>query len=628
MLTLSGLTYRIAGRTLLDEASVQIPDGWKVGLVGRNGTGKSTLLDLIRGVLHADAGEIACPKGTRIGFVAQEAPGGATTPLEAVLAADEERLALLREAESGPHPARVVEIEERLAAIEAHAAPARAATILAGLGFDHAAQQQPMTSFSGGWRMRVALAAVLFAEPDLLLLDEPTNHLDLEASLWLADFLKRYRKTVLLVSHDRQFLDDVVDHIVHLADLKLTLYSGDYESYLRQRRESLAQRQALARRQESERKRLQAFIDRFRAKASKARQAQSRVKALARLEPIEIAGDEAPIRFHFPEPQELAPPLVTLDRVAVGYEPGKPVLRGLDLRLDPDDRIALLGANGNGKTTFARLLAGRLAPFSGEIRRAPRLRAGYFAQHQIDELDPEATPFDHLARLMPKATPEALRARLARFGFDADKVFVRARDLSGGEKARLTFALITVDAPPLLILDEPTNHLDLEARGALIAAINDFAGAVVLISHDWHLLSLAADRLWLVAGGTVKPYDGDLEDYRRLVLAPKAAPTAAPKGAAPNGRRELRRAAASQRRALEPLRRSLLAAEKTLSELGARKAALDHRLADPGTYRAEGSELGALMREQASLAAALEDAEARWLEAAQAIEAAEQRAED
>jgi len=626
MLTLTGLTYRIAGRTLLDEASLRIPDGWKVGLVGRNGTGKSTLLDLIRGALTADSGEIASSKGTRIGFVAQEAPGGAATPLETVLAADEERLALLREAESAADPARTAEIHERLDMIEAHRAPARAATILAGLGFDHAAQQQPMTSFSGGWRMRVALAAALFAEPDLLLLDEPTNHLDLEASLWLADFLKRYRNTVLLVSHDRQFLDDVVDHIVHLADLKLTLYSGDYESFLRQRRETLTQRQALAQRQEGERKRLQAFIDRFRAKASKARQAQSRVKALARLEPIEVAQDEAPVRFDFPEPQELAPPLITLDRVAAGYEPGKPVLRGLDLRLDPDDRIALLGANGNGKTTFARLLAGRLQPFAGEIRRAPRLRAGYFAQHQIDELEPEATPFDHLAGLMPDRAPEAVRARLARFGFGADKVFVKARDLSGGEKARLTFALITADAPTLLILDEPTNHLDLEARDALIAGINDFPGAVVLVSHDWHLLSLAADRLWLVAEGTVKPYDGDLEDYRRLVLAPKAASETAANGAAQT-RRDARRAAASQRRALEPLRRSLQTAEKRLSELGACKAALDRRLADPDTYRAEGNELGALMREQAALAAALEEAEARWLDAAQAMEAAERAPE-
>ncbi len=627
MLTIAALTYRIAGRTLLDDASVQIPDGWKVGLVGRNGTGKSTLLDLIRGTLHADGGEIACPKGTRIGFVAQEAPGGAATPLEIVLGADEERAALLREAEATHEPARAAEIQEELAAIGASSAPARAAIILDGLGFDHEAQLRPMASFSGGWRMRVALAAALFAEPDLLLLDEPTNHLDLEAALWLADFLRRYRKTLLLVSHDRQFLDEVVDHILHLADLKLTLYSGDYESFLRQRRETLARREALAQRQEKERERLQTFIDRFRAKATKARQAQSRVKALARLEPIELAGgEEASIRLDFPEPRELAPPLITLDHVAVGYEPDKPVLRGLDLRLDPDDRVALLGANGNGKTTFARLLAGRLKPFSGEIRRAPRLSAGYFAQHQIDELEPEATPFEHLARLMPEATPEAVRARLARFGFGADKVFVKAGDLSGGEKARLTFALITVDAPPLLILDEPTNHLDLEAREALIAAINQFAGAVVLISHDWHLLSLAADRLWLVAEGTVKPYDGDLEDYRRLVLAPKSEAAPAAGNGAGHARRAARQAAAAQRRELEPLRRALKSAERAAADFAARKQAIDGRLADPATYRLEGAELAALMREQAVLAQALGEAEARWLEAALAMEEASEGA--
>jgi ATP-binding cassette, subfamily F, member 3 len=627
MLTLAALTYRIAGRTLLDAASVQIPNGWKVGLVGRNGTGKSTLLDLIRGALHADDGEIACPKGTRIGFVAQEAPGGRASPLEIVLGADQERAALLREAEETHEPARAAAIQERLAAIGASSAPARAAIILDGLGFDHDAQLRPMASFSGGWRMRVALAAALFAEPDLLLLDEPTNHLDLEAALWLAEFLKRYRKTLILVSHDRQFLDEVVDHILHLADLKLTLYSGDYESFLRQRRETLARREALAQRQEKERERLQAFIDRFRAKATKARQAQSRVKALARLEPIELAGaDEASIRLDFPEPRELAPPLITLDHVAVGYEPGKPVLRDLDLRLDPDDRIALLGANGNGKTTFARLLAGRLTPFSGEIRRAPRLAAGYFAQHQIDELEPEATPFDHLARLMPEATPEAVRARLARFGFGADKVFVKAGDLSGGEKARLTFALITVDAPPLLILDEPTNHLDLEAREALIAAINQFAGAVVLISHDWHLLSLAADRLWLVAEGTVKPYDGDLDDYRRLVLAPKSEAAPASGNGAGRARRAARQAAAAQRRELEPLRRALKAAERAVADCAARKQAVDARLADPATYRLEGAGLAALMREQAGLAQSLGEAEARWLEAALAIEEASEGA--
>ena len=626
MLTIGGITYRIGGRTLLEDASAQIAAGWKVGLIGRNGTGKSTLVDLIRGERALDGGGIAVPKGARIGHVAQEAPGGAMTPLATVLAADDERARLLAEAEHTQDAARLAEIHERLATIGAHSAEARAAGILAGLGFDHDTQNRPLSSFSGGWRMRVALAGVLFAEPELLLLDEPTNHLDLEASLWLADFLKRYRQTLLLVSHDRQFLDEVVDHILHLGARKLTLHSGGYEDFARARREHLARQQALAARQDEERQRLQAFIDRFRAKATKARQAQSRMKALARLEPISLSEEEPPQHLAFPEPPELAPPLVNLYQVSTGYELEKPVLRRLDLRLDPDDRIALLGANGNGKTTFARLLAGRLAPFSGEVTRAKRFACGYFAQHQIEELDPAASAYDHLARLLPKAVPEQIRARLARFGFDEDKVFVAAQNLSGGEKARLNFALMSIDAPPLLILDEPTNHLDLEAREALVAAINDFAGAVVIISHDWHLLSLVADRLWLVADGTVRPFEGDLADYRRLVLAPAAREM--DEKAAGNLRRGAprRRAAAEKRRALEPLRRALKDAEHAVAEVGARKAELDQRIADPATY-AGATDVAALLRQQVALASALGEAEARWLAAAAAIEEADSEQE-
>ncbi len=621
MLTLSDITYRIAGRTLIEDATVQIAAGWKIGLVGRNGTGKSTLLDLIRGERQLDGGEILLPKGTRIGFVSQEAHGGPDTPLEMVLAADEERTQLLLESESddqGPHAA---EIHERLAAIDAHAAPARAAGILAGLGFDHDAQQQPMSSFSGGWRMRVALAAALFAAPDLLLLDEPTNHLDLEASIWLGEFLRRYRKTFLLVSHDRQFLDEVVDHILHLGEKKLTLYTGGYDFFSRARRETLLRLQAAAAHQDQERKRLQSFVDRFKAKASKASQAQSRVKALARMEPIVLAANEPPVRLEFPEPRELAPPLVTIDRVDVGYEPGKPILRNLDLRLDPDDRIALLGANGNGKSTFARLLAGRLQPLSGEMRVAPRMKSGYFAQHQIEELDAKSTAFDHLARLMPSAKPEAIRARLARFGLGVDKVFVEAGKLSGGEKSRLTFALMTVGEPPLLILDEPTNHLDLEAREALVSAINEFPGAVVLVSHDWHLLSLTADRLWLVADGTVQPFQGDLEEYKQMVLG--RAPVDEDdnrRGGQNGGRRQSKKEKSGKRRDVEPLKRKLKEAEREVADLNARKAVLDKRIADPATYQAGGSELAALLRDQAGLTAALSVAETRWLEAAQAVE--------
>src|SRR5690242_17278858 len=467
MLTLSDVTYRIGGRTLLDGASAQINAGWKIGLIGRNGAGKSTLLDLMRGALQPDGGEIALQKSARVGFVAQEAPGGNETPLSVVLAADEERTRLLDAVDTAAsgaadgHDLHAAEIHDRLAAIDAHGAPARAAGILAGLGFDHAAQQQPLSSFSGGWRMRVALAAALFAEPDLLLLDEPTNHLDLEAALWLGEFLRRYRHTLVLVSHDRQFIDDVCDHVLHLAERRLTLYSGGYESFLRTRRETLARQQALAAKQEAQRKHLQSFVDRFRAKATKASQAQSRLKRLAKLEPVALAESEPPVAFHFPDPGALAPPLLTFDQVSVGYAPGKPVLRRLDLRLDPDDRIALLGANGNGKSTLARLIAGRLAPMAGHVARAPRLRCGFFAQHQIEELEPEATAFDHLARLMPRAPAERVRAHLARFGLGEDHVFTRARELSGGEKARLTFALISHEAPPLLILDEPTNHLDI-----------------------------------------------------------------------------------------------------------------------------------------------------------------------
>jgi ATP-binding cassette, subfamily F, member 3 len=617
MLTISDLTYRIAGRTLLEGTSAQINAGWKVGLVGRNGTGKSTLLALIRGELQPDGGDIRLQKGVRVGFVAQEAPGGAETPAEVVLAADAERLALLAAAEEEHHAA--AEHHERLLAIDAHRAPARAAAILAGLGFDHEAQQQPLSSFSGGWRMRVALAAALFAEPELLLLDEPTNHLDLEAALWLGEFLRRYRGTVILVSHDRQFVDDIADHILHLGERRLTLYSGGYETFLRTRRETLAHQQALAARQASARKHLQAFIDRFRAKASKASQAQSRIKMLARLEPVALAEAEAPVRFEFPDPAELAPPLLTLDQVAVGYARGRPVLRRLDLRLDPDDRIALLGANGNGKTTLARLMAGRLPAMEGQIRRAPRLSCGYFAQHQIEELDAEASAFDHLTRLMPKATAEVVRTRLARFGFGADKVFVTARDLSGGEKARLNFALMSHAAPALLILDEPTNHLDIEAREALVTALGDFAGAVVIVSHDWHLLSLTADRLWLVADGTVRPWDGDLDDYRRYLLETRTPEPG--DDAEPREKRQGRRAAANRRGSLAPLKRALRVAEERLAALTARKAELDRQLADPATYAGD-VPLQALLREQADASEALAEAEAQWLAAAEAVERA------
>jgi ATP-binding cassette, subfamily F, member 3 len=621
MLTLSGVTYRIGGRRLLDQAGAQIANGAKVGLVGRNGAGKSTLLDLIRGVLQPDGGTIELPRGDRIGFLAQEAPGGTATPLEAVLAADSERATLLAERENGAEPHRVADIETRLLEIDAHSAPSRAARILAGLGLDEAMQRRSVGDLSGGWRMRVALAAILFAEPDLLLLDEPTNHLDLEAALWLERFLRNYRRTLILVSHDRRFLNAVTTTTLHLQHGKLTVYSGGFDAYMRARTEAARRLETLAKQQALEGQRLQAFVDRFRAKASKARQAQSRLKALARLEPIVLPAEEAPARISFPEPPALSPPLIALDRVAVGYVPGKPVLSRLDLRLDPDDRIALLGANGNGKTTLARLLAGRLAPMAGQTTRSPKLACGFFAQHQIEDMRPEASAFDHLSTLMRDAPPEAVRARLGRFGFGKEQAFVAVADLSGGERARLNLALVTHDAPSLLILDEPTNHLDMESREALVQAINDYPGAVVLVSHDWHLLELVADRLWLVADGTVRPFEGDLEDYERQVFEGTASNNAARSVESDAGsRRAARRLAAERRRDFAPLRQSARRAEEKIARLTRERDALDRALAQPPGARSNGFALSEALKRRGELVRLIERAEIDWLAAEEAIE--------
>src|SRR5712675_1760217 len=619
MLTISGLTYRIGGRTLLNEAGAQIPAGSKVGLVGRNGAGKSTLLALIRGAAQPDAGAIQLPRGHRLGFLAQEAPGGERNALETALAADTERAALLAELE-GAAPLRIAEIEARLDEIGARAAPARAARILAGLGLDAMMQERPLSELSGGWRMRVALAAVLFAEPDLLLLDEPTNHLDLEAALWLERFLRRYRHSFILVSHDRQLLNAATTTTLHLDNGKLALYSGGFDAFLRARREAAARQTALAQRQQRERERLQRFIDRFRYKASKARQAQSRVKALARLEPVALIADTAPVTLRLPQPAGLSPPLISLDRVSTGYVPDKPILSRLDLRLDPDDRIALLGANGNGKTTFARLLAGRLEPFSGQMIRAPKLACGFFAQHQIEDMQPAESAFEHLAALMPESPPETVRARLGGFGFSQDKAFVPVGELSGGERARLNLALVTYNAPGLLILDEPTNHLDMETREALVAALGEYSGAVVLVSHDWHLVELVADRLWLVDGGTVRSFEDDLEAYRRRLLErDEPAESRASGSVAVNSRRAGRREAAERRRALEPLRQKARSAEEMAARLAAEQQALDRTLADPGAF-GEGAALADALKRRAQLERRIAEAEAEWFEAATELE--------
>jgi ATP-binding cassette, subfamily F, member 3 len=624
MLTISDVTYRVGGkrgRALLDHSNAQIPEGSKLGLVGRNGIGKSTLLDLIRGRLMPDDGDIILPRDYRIGFLAQEAPSGNDSPLATVLAADRERTRLFSELDNHPEPGRVVEIEARLETIAARAAPARAARILAGLGFDAAMQESPIDALSGGWRMRVALAAVLFAEPDLLLLDEPTNHLDMEASLWLERYLRRYRHSFILVSHDRQLLNAATTSILHLQAGKLTLYSGNFDAYLRARGAAKARQAALAHRQEQQRKHMQAFVDRFRYKASKARQAQSRLKALAKLEPVAVIAEAPPIELRLPEPAQLKPPLISLENASVGYAPGQPVLSGLDLRLDPDDRIALLGANGNGKTTFARLLGGRLPAMSGQVTRPAKLVTGFFAQHQIEEMRPEESAYDHLAALLPDATPEAIRTRLGGFGFGQDKAFVPVSALSGGERARLSLALVTHDSPALLILDEPTNHLDMETRESLVAALAEYSGAVVLVSHDWHLVELVADRLWLVEGGTVKPFDGDLDAYRRrLDERDTAEEEHSVRPTERDPKRVMRREAAQARLALEPLRRESRQAEAAAVRLTAEQQALDRELAAPNGFGGAGPALTEALKKRADLARRIAEAEAQWLAAEEAIE--------
>ena len=501
LLVISSLTIRLGGRTLLDGADLTVDPGRRIGLVGRNGAGKSTLLRAIAGEMPIDGGDIRLARNARLATVKQEAPEGPASLLDTVLQGDPERLALLAEAETAD-PHRLAEVHERLRAIGAESAPARAATILAGLGFDEAAQARPVSEFSGGWRMRVALATALFANPDILLLDEPTNHLDLEATMWLEGWLARFPGAALVVSHDRGLLDRAVEAIAHLDHGKISLTPGGFDEFVRIRTERAMQQTRAAERIALERAHIQSFIDRFRYKASKARQAQARIKALERLPQIDTVIEDAPTRFNFPEPTRIAPPILALERIAIGYD-GTPVLRNISLTLDMDDRIALLGANGNGKSTLAKLIAGRLEPLSGEIRRGPRLKVGYFAQHQTDELVMDENPIDHMARALPRALQPQLRAQLARFGLDADRAETPIANLSGGEKARLLLALATRDAPQLLILDEPTNHLDIDAREALVKALADFEGAVLLITHDPHLVELVADRLWLVADGTV-----------------------------------------------------------------------------------------------------------------------------
>jgi ATP-binding cassette subfamily F protein 3 len=627
MLVIEELSLRVAGRLLIDNASAQIPTGARVGLVGRNGTGKTTLFRAIAGELAPEQGNIGVPRRSRIGRLSQEAPDGPERLIDVVLAADTERTELLAAAEHEQDPHRIADIHARLADIGAHAAPGRAAAILAGLGFSAEDQERPCASFSGGWRMRVALAGLLFAQPDLLLLDEPTNYLDLEGALWLQDYLARYPHTVVLISHDRDLLDSAVGYILHLERGKLTLYSGNYASFARQRRERQALDQKRAKQQAAERKRIEAFVARFRAKASKASQAQSRLKLLAKLEPVEALVDTEVREIEIPSPAKaLSPPIIAFDNVAVGYDE-KPVLRRLHLRIDDDDRIALIGQNGNGKSTFAKLLAGRMAQMDGRITRADKLDIAYFAQHQLDELRAHESPYDHLRTLMPDAPEARVRARLGAIGFSGEAGDAKVATLSGGEKARLLLGLATFGGPHLVILDEPTNHLDIDSRAALIEAINDYAGAVVLISHDRYLIDACADRLWLVADGTVAPFDGDLDEYRRRILSdrrgePGGSDKASRSGAEPRASRtEQRRAAAERRSELAPLRQRILRAEAAIERLTQEIAKHDAALAQPNLYD-DPVRATDLAKARAEAADALAAAEADWLTASTDYEAA------
>ncbi len=629
MLHINDLTYRIEGRLILDAATAAIPTGHKVGLVGRNGTGKTTLLNLITGDIASDGGSITMSQGARLGHVAQEAPGGDDTLVDWVLAADTERASLLTEAETATDPDRIGFIQERLVDIDAHSAPARAAQILAGLGFDDVAQKRQCREFSGGWRMRVALAAILFLEPEILLLDEPTNYLDLEGTLWLESYLKAYPHTVIIVSHDRDLLNCAAGHILHLDRGKLTLYTGGYDDFEEARREKQRVDLKLKKKQDDARRHIEAFVLRFKAKASKAAQAQSRVKALARMQPIAAQVEDRVIPFSFPEPAKmLASPLVRLENAVAGYTADAPILCNLNLRIDQDDRIALLGQNGNGKSTFAKLISGRLPPLGGTVWGLGKLTVGYFAQHQLDDLNPSASPYDQVAKLMPDATEAQKRTKLGTWGFGADKTDTKADKLSGGEKARLLMAVATFHAPHLLILDEPTNHLDVDSREALVYALNDYPGAVILISHDRHLIDACADRLWIVKGGTVRTYDGDMASYRTELLSERGSARAngasAGKAEVKAKRSDQRRDAAERRKELAPLRKIVQTAEKRMETLTADIAKLDQALADPALYARDPAKAKQISLERGQQAKALASAEEAWLAATEAFEMAEQ----
>lgn len=616
MLILDDISVRIAGRLLIDHASITLPAGSKTGFVGRNGTGKSTLFRVITGELAPETGNIFLPSHTRIGQVAQEAPGTEESLIEIVLKADKERTALLAEAEQATDPHRIAEIHTRLADIDAHSAEARAGAILSGLGFSAEAQHKPASAFSGGWRMRVALAAVLFAQPDLLLLDEPTNYLDLEGVLWLVDYVRRYPHTVIIISHDRDLLNSATSSIMHLDQRKITFWRGNYDQFERQRHEMIELQQKAHTKQEAHRKHVEAFVERFRAKATKARQAQSRLKALEKLKPIELYVESHVQPFRFPDAEKkAASPIIALDHADVGYIAGEPVLRNLTLRIDNDDRIALLGSNGNGKSTLAKLIAGRLKPEKGTLTLSPNLKVAFFAQHQLDDLMPEENAIEHVRKLMPTEPEAKVRARVAQMGLSTEKMLTPAKDLSGGEKARLLMGLATFHGPNLLILDEPTNHLDIDSREELIHALNEFNGAVILIAHDRHLIEATMERLWLVRQGGVGPFEGDLDDYRQIVLADAKGEPVAVRDESPKlNKAEQRKLAAQKREALAPLQKKIKESERLIQKLQKQIQGFEGQLEDPALYEKDPQKAIRINKELSEARSSLANLEEQWLE--------------
>ena len=622
MLHINEITYRIGPRLLFEAASAALPERARVGFVGRNGAGKTTLFRMIAGEIDAEGGSIQIPRQARLGRVEQEAPGGPGKLVDFVLSADVERAELMAEADTAADPMRIAEIQTRLVDIDAHSAPARAAGILSGLGFDHEAQHRALSEFSGGWRMRVALAAVLFSAPDILLLDEPTNYLDLEGALWLVDYLQHYPATVIVISHDRDLLDDVADHILHLDQGKLVLWKGNYTSFEKQRREQRIVLQKQQKKQAEKRAHLQAFVDRFRASATKARQAQSRVKMLAKMEDVGAIIDTDVLPFRFPSPAKpLSPPIVQMERASAGYG-DTTVLSQMSLSISNDDRIGLLGSNGNGKSTFAKLVAGRLDPLAGVVKRAIKLDVGFFAQHQIDDLDERGTPYSHVAELMPGEGESKIRGACARIGFPNVKADTRITQLSGGEKARLLMGLATFSGPSLVILDEPTNHLDIDSRAALIDAINDYEGAVILVSHDRRLLEACADRLWLVADGTVKNFDGDMADYQKFVLDSANGPPASKPRETPPETPAPRMETPKPRRDAGMVRRQIQAAEDRMRKFEDLLRRVDAALADPAAYARDSGKAGQLAAQRADVERALTNAEEEWLALTEEVEAA------